>query len=117
MSKAAVLVDYELWAAHVNARDFVQTARDKGYPSVLLVPSNGVYDYDPSDDRWGEYSEFDVVIRNSSSQPYDRFKLNALNTVRDFSNLEIVLALDLWEEDAQMYVDNGVLLSMTGSDF
>lgn len=117
MSKAAVLVDYELWAAHVNARDFVQAARDKGYPSVLLVPSPGAYDYEPSDERWGDYAEFDVVIRNSSSQAYDKFKLNALATVRDLSNLEPVLALDLWEEDAQMYVDNGVLLSMTGSDF
>lgn len=114
---SAILVDYELWAAHVNARDFVERQHDKGYPTVLLVPSQGAYDYDPGDERWGDYAEFDVVIRNSGSLSYDKFKYTALNTIRDFSNLEPVLALDLWVEDAQMYEDNGVMLSMTGSDF
>lgn len=112
--KTAILVDYDLWESDEWTRYWVMMHRSDAY-AVLLVSNPETSNYDPSDERWKGYEQFDVVITNSGNKSDEDFKENALNVLMTTSNLTPVVALDGNWDVLEAFDVMGVLVNKTGA--
>lgn len=108
MRERAILVDWELYSGNPYAQDFVQ-ARDGQARMILLVsnPATNDFDYDSH-----ATIEWDAVIRNTG--PFDdvKFKMTALEIIKDVSNLDPVIGLDTNTTVNKHYRAEGVLITV-----
>lgn len=107
IKERAMIVDWTLYSANEQVRDFVAQRADH-CRLVLLVenPATNDFDHDVHSDI-----EWDAVIRNTGALDNVKFKTTALNVLIDVSNLDVVVGLDSSAPVQRMYKANKVLVT------
>lgn len=122
MRERAILVDWDLYHTNPYTRDFV-LAREGQARMILLVADPTKHDYThPYDAPEGTlphptlnehaYIEWDAVIRNTGDTDVVKFKVTALEIIKDVSNLDPVIGLDANNAVNKHYRSEGVLITI-----
>lgn len=116
MRERAILVDWELYQRSPATRAFVQDRKGQAR-MILLVNDPARADYVHPADNGPAFEapevEWDVVIRNTGAKGEVEFARNAMNIIRDVSELDVVIYLTTDRSLQDEARSRGVLLAMS----
>lgn len=115
MKQRAILVDWDLYRTNPYTRDFVKD-REGQARMILLVNDPATNDYihpaDTSPISDDPEIEWDAVIRNTGDKDVVKFKVTVLEIIKDVSNLDPVIGLDVNNIVNKHYRNEGVLITI-----
>ena len=110
----AIVIDFDVWTYSEDVRKWAEQ-KSKHAHIVFFVADPDKNDYEPGDERWSEYHEASMVIRNSAANPMKSldFKTAALSAIQQSSTLVPVIAVEPDYTVAKHFCNAGVLEVVT----